>query len=142
MRTPGPLRAFGQRIQARSGGQVAAVAVARKITVLAWHLLTRSEDYAFARPSLVRKKIRAAELASGHRPCPSATPASASASQSRTPGRAELATQAENAYKRITTDWTASRPAKAGASATQGRASQRPPKRQAARQAQAPKPAL
>lgn len=143
MRTPGPLRAFAQRIQARHGGQVAAVALARKITVLAFHLLTREEDYAFASPSLVRKKIRAAELASGQPARPrrhdgprvSATPAERDAEQ-------QLAAQAENAYKRISADWTASRPQKAGAGATPGRASQRPSKRQAARQTTAPRPAL
>jgi transposase len=143
MRTPGPLRAFGQRIQARSGSQVAAVAVARKITMLAWHLLTRGEDYAFAQPSLVRKKIRQTELAAGAPPRPtrhdaprvSSTPAERHAEQ-------QLAEHAENAYKRISADWTASRPSKTGAGATPGRASTTPSKRQAARQAQTPEPAL
>lgn len=143
MRTPGPLRAFGQRVQARSGGQIAAVAVARKIAVLAWHLLTRSEDYAFARPSLVRKKIRDAELAAGAPRLPkrhngqrvSSTAAERGAEQ-------QLAAHAEAAYKRISADWAASRPTKTGAGATQGRASQKPSTRQAARQAQAPRPAL
>ncbi|MCA1701233.1 MAG: transposase [Actinobacteria bacterium] len=143
MRTPGPLRAFGQRVQARSGGQIAAVAVARKIAVLAWHLLTRGEDYAFARPSLVRKKIRDAELAAGAPRLPkrhtgqrvSSTPAERGAEQ-------QLADHAETAYKRISADRSASRPAKAGAGATPGRASQRPSRGKAARQAQAPRPAL
>ena len=98
IRTPGPLRAFAQRVQARSGSQVAAVAVARKIAVLAWHLLTRGEDYAFARPSLVRQKLRQAELAAGapvlpsrhsaprvSSTPPSATPSSNSPSTPRTP---------------------------------------------------------
>lgn len=144
VRSPGPLRAFGQRVQARSGGQVAAVAVARKITVLAWHLLTRGEDYAFARPSLVRKKLRDLELAAGaprvatRHPGPriSATPAERHTER-------QLAEHAENAYKRIAADWTAGRPSgKAGVGATPGRASTRPSTRQAARQAQAPRPAL
>jgi len=50
IRTPGPLRAFGERIRARRGANIATVAVARKLAVLCWHLLTREEDYAFARP--------------------------------------------------------------------------------------------
>lgn len=140
MRSPGPLRAFAQRIQARSGGQIAAVAVARKIAVLAWHLLTREQDYAFARPSLVARKIRGAELAAGaparptrhDAPTVSATPAQRTTEN-------QLAEQAEHAYQRITADWTASRPQKTGAGATPGRASQRPSKRQAARQTQAPR---
>lgn len=57
-RPPGPLRAFYVRVQGRKGKQVAAVATARKIAVLAWHLLTKQEDYAFARPALVAMKER------------------------------------------------------------------------------------
>ena len=62
-KAPGPLRAFAQRTAARRGRHVATVAVARKLAVLAWHLLTRAQDYAFQRPSLVRRKLRALELA-------------------------------------------------------------------------------
>ncbi|WP_247333430.1 transposase [Bradyrhizobium sp. 147] len=52
-KAPGPLHAFFVRIRARRGHQVAAVAVARKPTVLCWHLLTKGEDYLWARPALV-----------------------------------------------------------------------------------------
>jgi transposase len=64
-RAPGPLRAFFQRIKARRGFQTAVVATARKMTVLAWHLVTKDQDYAFARPSLVAHKRRKLELAAG-----------------------------------------------------------------------------
>jgi transposase len=64
-RTPGPLRAFHQRIAARRGGNIATVAVARKLAVIAWHMLSRGEDYAFARPSLTREKVRRLELMTG-----------------------------------------------------------------------------
>src|SRR6266542_2891733 len=64
-KTPGPLRAFFTRVRARRGEQIAAVATARKLAVLCWHLLTRGEDYAYARPSLVAQKLRALELAAG-----------------------------------------------------------------------------
>lgn len=64
-RTPGPLRAFYKRINSRRGFQIAAVATARKMTVLCWHLVTKGEDYAFARPSLVAHKRRSLELAAG-----------------------------------------------------------------------------
>ena len=47
-RAPGPLRAFYQRVKDRRGFQVAVVAVARKMAVLCWHLITKGEDYAFA----------------------------------------------------------------------------------------------
>ncbi|MFK4492359.1 hypothetical protein [Bradyrhizobium sp. USDA 336] len=55
-KAPGPLPAFLVRIRARLGHQVAAVAVARKLTVLCWHLLTKGEDYLWARPALVANK--------------------------------------------------------------------------------------
>jgi len=64
-RAPGPLRAFYRRIKERRGFQVATVATARKMTVLCWHLITKGEDYAFARPSLVAHKRRSLELAAG-----------------------------------------------------------------------------
>ncbi|MGI8728137.1 MAG: IS110 family transposase [Solirubrobacterales bacterium] len=129
IRSPGPLRAFGQRIRARSGGQVAAVAVARKIATLAWHLLSKGEDYAFGRPSLVRAKLRAAERTAGAPPLPkrhggqrvSSTPEERAAEK-------QLAERAEVGYRRLTADWHASRPqkekrSKTGAGATSGRAS-------------------
>src|SRR5207248_10974829 len=62
IRTPGPLRAFYGRVRARRGAQIALVATARKLSVLFWHLLAREEDYAFGRPSLTRRKLRALEL--------------------------------------------------------------------------------
>jgi transposase len=55
-RAPGPLRAFFLRIRTRRGDKIAAVATARKLAVLAWHLLTKQTDYLWARPSLVASK--------------------------------------------------------------------------------------
>ena len=56
-RAPGPLRAFFLRVRARRGQHVAAVATARKLAVVIWHLLTKGESYAWARPSLHAKKL-------------------------------------------------------------------------------------
>ncbi len=64
-KAPGPLRAFFIRIRARRGHQIAAVAVARKLATLCWHMLTKGEDYRWARPSLVAQKHRSMELAAG-----------------------------------------------------------------------------
>jgi transposase len=64
-KTPGPLHAFFVRIRARRGHQIAAVAVARKLTVLCWHVLTKEEDYLWARPALVANKTRAMQLQAG-----------------------------------------------------------------------------
>src|SRR5260370_25699195 len=61
-KAPGPLRAFFLRIRARRGHQIVAVAVARKLAVLCWHLLTKSTDYQWAPPALVASKLRAMEL--------------------------------------------------------------------------------
>jgi transposase len=44
VRGPGPLRAFYQRVARRRGNHIAAVAVARKLTVIIWHMLTKGED--------------------------------------------------------------------------------------------------
>jgi hypothetical protein len=65
-RAPGPLRAFFLRVRARRGQHVAAVAAARKLAVLIWHLLTKGESYAWARPALHAKKLRDLELKAGH----------------------------------------------------------------------------
>ncbi|WP_348628729.1 MULTISPECIES: IS110 family transposase [unclassified Mesorhizobium] len=48
-KAPGPLRAFFLRIRNKRGHQVAAVALARKLAVLIWHLLTKEQDYFWAR---------------------------------------------------------------------------------------------
>jgi transposase len=64
-RAPGPPRAFHRRINARRGFQVAMVATARKLTVLCWHLVTKNQDYAFARPGLNAHKRRSLDLAAG-----------------------------------------------------------------------------
>jgi transposase len=65
VRYPSPLRAFGQRIGGRRGAGIATVAVARKLVVLFWHLLTKEEDYAFERTSLTQRKLRRLELLAG-----------------------------------------------------------------------------
>ena len=64
-KAPGPLHAFFVRIRARRGHQIAAVAVARKLAVLCWHMLTKKSDYRWARPALVANKLRAMELQAG-----------------------------------------------------------------------------
>jgi transposase len=66
-RAPGPLRAFFLRVRARRGQHVAAVATARKLTIVIWHLLTKGESYVWARPSLHAKKLRDLELKAGYK---------------------------------------------------------------------------
>lgn len=65
VRSPGPLRAFYERIKARRGAHVGAVAVARKLAVLIWHMLSKGADYAWGRPTLLARKMRKMELVAG-----------------------------------------------------------------------------
>jgi transposase len=139
-RTTGPLRAFHERVAARRGRNIATVAVARKLAVIAWHMLSRGEDYAFTRPSLTREKIRKLELATGaERRKGKRNPIRVFATKEQHRLDKELAAQAEVAYRRLVQD---RQPAVKGASAAPGRASRGPSSGQAARQETAPPPAL
>ena len=107
VRGPGPLRAFYQRIARRRGNHIAAVAVARKLAVIIWHLLKRGEDYAWVRPALHAKKLRDLELRSGQ-PARRGQRGMAykyNLSRIRLEER-RRAEQAETAYKRQTEAWT------------------------------------
>jgi transposase len=123
VRYPSPLRAFGERIRARRGAGIATVAVARKLVVLFWHLLTTEKDYAFGRPSLTKRKLRRLQLLAGAKPRRAGgRPKSGTPSlKAQQDAEIELARQAEIAYRRLAADWQQSA---RGADATRGRASQ------------------
>jgi transposase len=106
-RAPGPLRAFFVRIQSRRGKQVAAVATARKLAVLAWHLLSKEQDYAWARPALLQAKLRKMELLAGQPEVRGRRQGRAHAYNSRAVREKERAwlEQAEQAYARFVTNW-------------------------------------
>lgn len=123
--TPGPMRAFFERVRARRGPQIAATATARKLVVLFWHLLTRDEDYALARPAMTRNKIRQLELLAGAPSQKGRRGVAGGKSKKVFDAERELSRQAEAAYRRLITDWKSSGPTKGGAGATPGRASQR-----------------
>jgi transposase len=137
VRSPSPMRAFGERVRARRGAAIATVAIARKLVVLFWHPLTQQQDYAFGRPTLTRKRLRQLELTAGA-PRGRGRPGVWAANRAQRQAELELARRAETAYRRLVADW---RP-KRGASATPGRASHGPSSGQAARQDRAPEPAL
>jgi transposase len=132
--TPGPLRAFFERIRARKGPQVAATATARKLACLFWCLLTREQDYAYTRPSMTRSKIRQLELAAGAPPRKGVRGIAGNKNAQTRQAERELARRAELAYRRTIADWKAAGPARTGAGATPGRASSRPSTGKAARQ--------
>ena len=118
---PGPLHAFYQRIRARRGHGIAVVAVARKLAVLFWCLLSRSEDYAHQQPSLTAKKLRLLEIRAGAPTLKGTNTGTWATRQKMRKAERELAQQAEASYKRTVSDWQAA-PKKAGASVTPGRA--------------------
>jgi len=106
-KAPGPLHAFFVRIRARRGHQIAAVAVARKLTVLCWHLLTKNVDYRWVRPALVANKRRAMELQAG-RPQKKGNrpgPAHAYNIKALRDLEMELARHAEQAYEHFVAQW-------------------------------------
>jgi transposase len=142
VRTPGPLRAFYERLRARRGPQIALVASGRKLCVLFWHLLTREEDYAFGRPSLSRHKLRRLELMAGLPPRQGQRSGSTGSKREQSHER-ELSEQVEHAYRRLVEDWQP-QPNKSGAGATRGRASSSHllGEETATRQGSAPEPAL
>jgi transposase len=122
-KAPGPLHAFFVRIRARRGHQIAAVAVARKLTVLCWHLLTKGEDYQWARPALVANKTRAMQLQAGHPQQKGSRrgPAYAYNIKALRDREMLIAAQAERSYERFVSQWKPRRPKnrRAGASARQ-----------------------
>jgi transposase len=106
-KAPGPLHAFFVRIRARRGHQVAAVAVARKLAVLCWHLLTKETDYLWVRPALVATKRRAMELQAGQ-PVKKGNrrgPAYAYNVKELRNREVLVATQAERAYEHFVGQW-------------------------------------
>ena len=107
VRGPGPLRAFFQRVSGRRGPHIAAVAVARKLAVIIWHLLTRSEDYARVRPALHARKLRDLELRSGEPARRGQRGAAYAYNLTRTrQEERRRVEQAEIAYRRLTEGWS------------------------------------
>jgi transposase len=106
VRSPGPLRTFYERVRAKRGNHIAAVAVARKLTVIIWHLLTKGEDYDWVRPALHAKKLRDLELRAG---CPEQRGQRGRSYDYNLPHRRReeraRAEQAEAAYRRMTQGW-------------------------------------
>jgi transposase len=91
--------------------QIAAVATARKLAVLCWHLIIKGEDYAFAQPSLVAHKRRKLELRAGHASARGrkGTASRYSLRAVRTAER-QLAAQAETAYRTMVAAWQPRKP--------------------------------
>jgi transposase len=110
-KTPGPLRAFFLRIRGRRGEQIAAVATARKLAVLVWHLLTANQDSAWGRPLLAAQKRRALELRAGLPARRGQRGATHGYNlKERRDQEREIGAQAERAYQTLVAHWHPQRP--------------------------------
>jgi transposase len=105
-RAPGPLRAFFLRVRARRGQHVAAVATARKLAVLIWHLLSKGESYVWARPALHARKLRDLELKAGYKAARGQRGAAHAYNiKSHRDQERRWVEQAETAYARFVSGW-------------------------------------
>lgn len=64
---PGPLGAFFRKIAKRKNRNVAVVATARKLVVIAWHMLQSGEPYRYAEPRRTKDKLAQLRLMGGGR---------------------------------------------------------------------------
>ena len=105
---PGPLRAFFIRIRDKRGKHVAAVATARKLAVIVWHILSKDEDYTWDRPALLQWKLRKLELKAGHpsrRGGRQKGSAAAYSNKSVRDSERETIANAEDEYRRFVATW-------------------------------------
>ena len=105
---PGPLRAFFIRIRDKRGKHVAAVATARKLAVIVWHILSKDEDYTWNRPALLQWKLRKLELKAGHpsrRGGRQKGSAAACSNKSVRDSERETIANAEDKYRRFVATW-------------------------------------
>ena len=100
MRTPAPLRAFGQRVSVRRGRQVAQGRGRPQAGEPRRPLLASGEDYAHANPARVRLKLRRVELLAAE-PLTRGCQANASLSHER---EREIVLAAKRAYQRLVAD--------------------------------------
>lgn len=110
--TAGPLRAFFLRIRDRRGEQIAAVATARKLAVIVWHVLTRDEPFAWQRPALAARKRRQLQWQAGM-PAQHGNRKGIGAAYNLKSVRDQeraAAEQAEKTYQRLFSRWQQSRP--------------------------------
>lgn len=63
---PGPLGHFFRRLAKKRGHNIAVVATARKLVVIAWHMLKHGEPYRYAQPKTTEGKLRRIRTAAGN----------------------------------------------------------------------------
>ena len=87
---------------------VAAVATARKLAVIIWHILSKDEDYTWNRPALLQWKLRKLELKAGHpsrRGGRQKGSAAAYSNKSVRDSERETIANAEDEYRRFVATW-------------------------------------
>jgi len=60
---PGPLGHFFRRLAKKKNRNIAVVATARKLVVIAWHMLTKNEPYRYAQPEPTQTKLATLRIA-------------------------------------------------------------------------------
>ena len=65
---PGPLGNFFRKLATRKSRNVAIVAVARKLVVIAWHMLKKNEPYRYALPDSTKTKLSRLRVAGTRKP--------------------------------------------------------------------------
>ena len=98
---------------------MAAVATARKLAILVWHLPTKNESYLLARPALHARKLRDLELKAGHKPARGRKGAAYNIRSYREQER-RWVEQAEAAYTRFVAGWNSRGPKPATKARTGG----------------------
>jgi transposase len=83
---PGPLGYFFRRLRKRKPHNVAIVAVAHKLVLLAWHVLTKGEPYRYALPQATQRKLSKLRIQATGEKRPSGLPAGTKKSPARLPG--------------------------------------------------------
>ncbi|MBL8920200.1 MAG: IS110 family transposase [Myxococcaceae bacterium] len=71
---PGPLGNFFRKLAHRKSRNVAIVAVARKLVVIAWHMLKKNEPYRYALPASTKAKLSRLRVAGTKQRRPGGTP--------------------------------------------------------------------
>jgi transposase len=118
---PGPLRAFFERIQRNRSAPAAAVATARKLAVMIWHVLTEGTEYAYARPAFTAMKLRKAALRAGApRAYGKAGPGRDYWIKEIREREADYVRRAEQAYERMVAAWKEKPPTALAMTATPG----------------------
>ena len=94
--------------QGQTGKHVAAVATARKLAVIIWHILSKDEDYTWNRPALLQWKLRKLELKAGYpsrRGGRQKGSAAAYSNKSVRDSERETIANAEDEYRRFVAIW-------------------------------------